>query len=133
MPAAFQLFPLGKDHGQHALVETRLDLIGIDRIGQPQGSLEAAEGPLDDMEVLLGACGALVQVIAHPVASRHASGPDLQWLRNEHFRHVVSVVLDDLIEASRRRKTRSCWIFAPWSVVVYVSERPLTNIAGRDR
>jgi hypothetical protein len=37
------------------------------------------------MEVFIGACDALVQVVAHPFASRHASGHDLQGLRKKYF------------------------------------------------
>ena len=60
-----------------------------------------------DMECLVGTCGAFMQIVAHPFASRHTPGHDLQRLRKEYFRHVVRIVRDDLIKASGSRKTRS--------------------------
>ena len=71
-----------------------------------------------DMELFIGTCSALIQIVAHPFASRHTSGHDLQRLRKEYFRHVVCVIRDDLIEASSGRKTRSGWILATWGVVI---------------
>ena len=56
-----------------------------------------------DVELLVGACGALIQIVAHPFASRHTPSHDLQRLRKEYLRHVVCVIRDDLIEASSSR------------------------------
>jgi hypothetical protein len=44
------------------------------------------------MEFFIGTCGALIQIIAHPFASRQTSRHDLQRLRKEYFRHVVCVI-----------------------------------------
>ena len=71
-----------------------------------------------DMELLVFTRGALVQFVAHPFASRHTPGHDLQKLGQEYFRHVECVIRDDLIEASGRGKTRRRWILATWGMVV---------------
>src|SRR5688500_12025971 len=62
LPAAADLDPallllrfsrLGQRHAQHAVLEGRLDLVGIDREGQADRAGKAAVGPLHHMVVLL--------------------------------------------------------------------------------
>ena len=44
---------LGKRHGQHTLLEVRLDLAGVDAFRQTEGAFERAEATLFEMIVLL--------------------------------------------------------------------------------
>jgi hypothetical protein len=45
-----------------------------------------------DMELFIGTCGTLIQIVAHPFASRHTPGHDLKLLCKKYFRHVVRVI-----------------------------------------
>jgi hypothetical protein len=64
-------------------------------------------GTLHNVEALFPAGCALIQLVALPLAGRHAASGDLQRLPEERLGFRVGVISDDLGQSAGRRKAGS--------------------------